>query len=87
MKWGGPAGSVWKAPFGGRSTPVIHNGRVYVLNPTHKHEDTKNRPFLQERLMSLDADGEWVQAQSVAVNGNVTTYVAHFHDTGISMDG
>ena len=55
VKWGGPAASVWKAPFGGRSTPVIHNGRVYVLNPTHKHEDTKNRPFLQERLMSLDA--------------------------------
>ena len=54
-KWGGPANSVWKAPYGGRSTPVIHNGRVYVLNPTFKHEDTKNRPLLQERLMSLDA--------------------------------
>ena len=54
-KWGGPEQSVWKAPYGGRSTPVIHDGRVYVLNPTHKHEDTKNRPLLQERLMALDA--------------------------------
>ncbi len=54
-KWGGPAQSLWKAPYGGRSTPVIHDGRVYVLNPTFKHEDTKNRPLLQERLMSLDA--------------------------------
>lgn len=54
-KWGGPANSLWKAPFGGRSTPVIHNGHVYVLNPTFKHEDLKNRPLLQERLMALDA--------------------------------
>ncbi len=38
-------------------------------------------------IMSLSADGEWVQAQSVAVNGNVTTYVAHFHDSGIALDG
>ena len=38
-----------------RSTPVIHDGRVYVLNPTYKREDTKSRPLLQERVMSLDA--------------------------------
>lgn len=55
VKWGGHENVVWKAPFGGRSTPVVHNGRVYVLNPTFKHEDIKNRPLLQERLMSLDA--------------------------------
>jgi len=54
-KWGGPGKALWRAPYGGRSTPVVHNGRVYVLNPTHKHEDMKNRPLLQERVMALDA--------------------------------
>ncbi|MEZ5402024.1 MAG: PQQ-binding-like beta-propeller repeat protein [Bryobacteraceae bacterium] len=40
----------WKAPYGGRSTPVVHNGRVYVLNPAGEGVT------LQERLMALDAD-------------------------------
>jgi outer membrane protein assembly factor BamB len=50
-KWS-PSGEnlLWKAPYGGRSTPVILNNRVYVLNPVGAGET------LQERVMCLDAD-------------------------------
>jgi outer membrane protein assembly factor BamB len=40
----------WKAPYGGRSAPVVHNNHVYLLNPAGKGSS------LQERLMCLDAD-------------------------------
>lgn len=40
----------WKAPYGGRSTPVVMNDRVFLLNPSGKGES------LQERLVCLDAD-------------------------------
>lgn len=40
---------LWKAPYGGRSTPVIFGGRVYLFNASGK-EDT-----VQERLMCFDA--------------------------------
>lgn len=40
---------LWRAPYPGRSTPVVMNGRVYVLNPAGKESD------LQERVMCLDA--------------------------------
>ena len=46
-----PAGEnlVWKAPIGGRSTPVVMNGRVYVFTNVGEgvHE--------QERVVCLDA--------------------------------
>lgn len=50
-KWS-PAGEnlLWKAPFGGRSTPVVLNNRLYVLNPAGAGET------LQERVQCLDAD-------------------------------
>ena len=41
---------LWKAPYGGRSTPVIWNNRVYVLNAAGAGET------LQERVLCLDAD-------------------------------
>jgi outer membrane protein assembly factor BamB len=41
---------LWKAPYGGRSTPVTVGDRVYVLNTTGKGET------LQERAMCLDAN-------------------------------
>jgi len=41
---------LWKAPFGARSSPVVHNGRVYLLNGVGAG------PTLQERLLALDAD-------------------------------
>ncbi len=47
-----PAGEnlAWKAPYGGRSTPIVMGDRVYVFNPAGKDDN------LRERLMCLDAD-------------------------------
>jgi outer membrane protein assembly factor BamB len=46
-----PAGEnlAWKAPFGSRSTPVVADGHVYLLNGVGAAET------LQERLVALDA--------------------------------
>jgi outer membrane protein assembly factor BamB len=41
---------LWRAPYGGRSAPVVVGNRVYVQNPSSRG------PQLQERVMSLDAD-------------------------------
>ena len=41
---------LWRAPFGGRSTPVVHGDRVYVQNPSGRGAE------LRERVMALDAD-------------------------------
>ena len=51
VKWS-PAGEnlAWKAPYGGRSAPIVMGDRVYLTNSAGKGES------LQERLMSFDAD-------------------------------
>jgi outer membrane protein assembly factor BamB len=51
VKWS-PAGEnlAWKAPFGSRSSPVVHNNRVYLFNTLGKGAS------MQERLMAFDAD-------------------------------
>jgi len=52
----------WKAPYGGRSTPVIHGNHLYLLNASGKG------PTLQERLVCLNADtGQllWERAMNV----------------------
>ena len=41
---------LWRAPYGGRSAPVVMGNRVYVQNPTGAGE------AMQERVMALDAD-------------------------------
>src|SRR3954467_2825901 len=41
---------LWRAPYGGRSAPVILGNRVYVQNPAGLGEN------MQERVMALDAD-------------------------------
>jgi outer membrane protein assembly factor BamB len=46
---------IWKQPYGGRSTPVIMNGRVYVINPTTEGVSEQERLNLQERVMCFDA--------------------------------
>ena len=40
----------WKAPFGGRSAPIVMGGHVYLVNSVGKGET------LQERLVALNAD-------------------------------
>lgn len=40
----------WKVPIGGRSTPVVHGNRLYMLTAGGKGQT------LQERLVCLDAD-------------------------------
>jgi len=41
---------LWEAPVGGRTTPIVMNGRVYVTGPVGSGE------CLQERLVCLDAE-------------------------------
>jgi outer membrane protein assembly factor BamB len=41
---------LWRAPYGGRSSPIVMGNRVYVQNPSGRG------PSLQERVMALDAD-------------------------------
>ncbi len=58
VKWS-PSGDnlAWKAPYGGRSTPVILGDRVYLQNPTMKvGETTKGLDVLQERIVCLNTD-------------------------------
>ncbi|HEX6186829.1 MAG TPA: PQQ-binding-like beta-propeller repeat protein, partial [Pyrinomonadaceae bacterium] len=40
----------WKAPYGGRSTPIVMNNRVFLQNTAGKGE------LEQERVMAFDAD-------------------------------
>jgi outer membrane protein assembly factor BamB len=44
------ANFLWRAPYGGRSTPIVMGNRVYVQNPVGRGAE------LQERVMALDAD-------------------------------
>src|SRR5438093_2920201 len=41
---------LWRAPYGGRSAPIVMGNRVYLQNPSGRG------PTLQERVMALDAD-------------------------------
>ncbi len=41
---------LWRAPYGGRSAPIVMGNRVYVQNPSGRGSQ------LQERVMALDAD-------------------------------
>jgi outer membrane protein assembly factor BamB len=47
-----PAGEnlAWKAPYGGRSAPIVMGDRVFIQNSVGKGE------MLQERVMALNAD-------------------------------
>jgi outer membrane protein assembly factor BamB len=50
-KWStGGENLAWKAPYGGRSTPIVMNNRVFLQNTAGKGE------LEQERVMAFDAD-------------------------------
>jgi outer membrane protein assembly factor BamB len=50
-KWGLTGGTLlWRAPYGGRSAPIVMGNRVYVQNPSGRGA------ALQERVMALDVD-------------------------------
>src|SRR5687767_13377845 len=62
-KWS-PKGEnlAWKAPFGGRSAPIVMGDRVYVLNTIGAGKT------LRERVVCLNADTgkvEWEYAYNV----------------------
>lgn len=40
----------WKAPYGGRSAPVVHGNRLYLMNTVGKGAE------MQERIVCLNAD-------------------------------
>ena len=41
---------LWRAPYGGRSTPIVMGNRVFIQNPVGRGAE------LQERIMALDTD-------------------------------
>src|SRR5918992_2147511 len=45
---------LWRAPFGGRSAPIVMGNRLYVQNPSGRG------PSLQERVMALDVNTDKV---------------------------
>ncbi|MEQ1690489.1 MAG: hypothetical protein ABMA00_04340, partial [Gemmatimonas sp.] len=61
------------------------DGRRLMLRGTFSC--ARNIMRVESGVMSIDADGQWVQAQSVKVGSSVTTYVAQFRDTGIALEG
>src|SRR5919198_1077063 len=50
-KWS-PQGEnlLWKAPYGGRSAPIVMNGRLFLFNSAGEGET------MQERVLCLDAE-------------------------------
>jgi outer membrane protein assembly factor BamB len=51
-KWDPKTGEnvLWKAPYGGRSAPIVMNGRLFLFNSAGEGET------MQERVMALDAE-------------------------------
>lgn len=75
---------VWKAPYGGRSTPIIQQGRVYVINRTGKGITE------QERFMCLDADSGkvlWEHKYNVFFTDIVSNRVGWTHPVGDPATG
>ena len=53
LKGGEGSNLVWKVPYGGRSTPIVQNGRIYIINKVGEGIDE------QERVMCFnEKDGK-----------------------------
>lgn len=99
-----PAGEnlVWKAPYGGRSAPIVMDGRLYMFNSAGEGE------MMQERVLCLDANTgkliwerrlnvyesdvpprriAWSSPVGDASTGNVYVFGACNELTAVSKDG
>jgi outer membrane protein assembly factor BamB len=48
---------IWRVPYGGRSTPLVMNGRVYLINKVGSEGDSEEeRLHVQERVLCCDAE-------------------------------
>jgi outer membrane protein assembly factor BamB len=48
---------IWRSPYGGRSTPLVMNGHVYLINKVGSEGDSEEeRLHVQERVMCCDAE-------------------------------
>jgi outer membrane protein assembly factor BamB len=58
LKAGDPDSNlIWRVPYGGRSTPLVMNGHVYLINKVGSEGDSEEeRLHLQERVMCCDAE-------------------------------
>src|SRR5215217_7239152 len=56
----------WKAPYGGRSAPIVMGDRVYLVNSAGKGE------ALQERLLCLNADTENLCGSTASTSTSAT---------------
>lgn len=102
-KWS-PKGEnvLWKQPYGGRSAPIVMNGRVYMFNSAGEGE------MMQERIISFDANTgkvlwekrfnvyesdvpprriAWSSPAGDPSTGNVYVFGACNELTAISVDG
>jgi hypothetical protein len=78
---------VWKAPYGGRTTPIVMNGRVYFINNA---KDPNNPVTEQERVLCLDADtGKklWEHRFNVFLTGIVSDRVGWTNMVGDPESG
>ena len=95
-------GLLWKAPYGGRSAPIVMGNRVFMFNSAGTGET------FQERVMAFDADTgkvaweykynvyssdvpprrvAWSSPAGDPATGNVYTLGANAHLTALSYDG
>jgi outer membrane protein assembly factor BamB len=58
LKAGDPDSNlIWRSPYGGRSTPLVMNGHVYLINKVGSEGDSEaERLHVQERVMCCDAE-------------------------------
>jgi outer membrane protein assembly factor BamB len=69
---------IWRQPYGGRTTPAILNGRVYVIAPSNEGVTADERLHLQERVVCFNADTgkvEWEHRFNVFHTGIVADRV------------
>lgn len=62
-----------------------HDGHRLIMKGTFKCDGGVTRE--ESGIMSINEDGQWVQAQGITINGNSSVYVAQFRESGIAVEG